>query len=53
MIQKHLVANNLNQPKVQNLLEAMGLSQYMDAFFKEQVTGKILVKLTEQDLEMS
>ncbi len=36
--------------QVQNLLEAMGLSQYKDTFSMEQVTGEILVELSDQDL---
>ena len=37
--------------QVQNLLATMNLSQYKDVFFKEMISGEILLECNETDLE--
>ena len=37
--------------QIQNLLEAMDLGQYREAFLREQVSGEILVELDEGVLQ--
>ena len=37
--------------QVQNLLATMNLSQYKDIFFKEMISGEILLECVETDLE--
>ncbi len=38
--------------QVQQLLQAMDLSKYMELFKSEQISGDILLELTEQDLKV-